>query len=43
MWQFISPTARDFGLHIGPLHDQPVYDPQDDRFDSTQSTIAATK
>jgi membrane-bound lytic murein transglycosylase D len=43
MWQFISQTAQDFGMHLGPLYDLPVYDPQDDRFDSVKSTIAATK
>lgn len=43
MWQFIAATARDYGLRIGPLYDQPVYDPQDDRFDSAKSTVAATK
>lgn len=41
MWQFISPTARRYGLRIGPLHDQAVYDPQDERFDWEKATVAA--
>lgn len=43
MWQFIAPTAKDFGLRIGPLHDQPVYDPLDDRFEPAKATLAATR
>ena len=41
MWQFVSPTAHRYGLRIGPMHDQPVYDPQDDRFDWRKATAAA--
>jgi soluble lytic murein transglycosylase-like protein len=41
MWQFVAPTARRYGLRIGPMHDQPVYDPQDDRFDWKKATAAA--
>ena len=43
MWQFISPTASQYGLQLGPLHGQPVYDPLDERFDSVKSTVAAIK
>lgn len=43
MWQFISPTASRYGLRTGPLQDQGVYDPFDERFDFVKSTIAATK
>jgi membrane-bound lytic murein transglycosylase D len=43
MWQFISLTARQYGLKTGPLHNQGVYDPLDDRFDFVKSTVAATK
>jgi soluble lytic murein transglycosylase-like protein len=41
MWQFVSPTAHRYGLRIGPMHDEPVYDPQDDRFDWRKATAAA--
>ena len=43
IWQFISPTANRFGLQIGPLYDQPVYDPQDERFNFLKATVAAMK
>ena len=43
MWQFITPTANRFGLQIGPLYDQPVYDPQDERFNFVKATVAAMK
>lgn len=43
MWQFISLTAGQYGLKTGPLHNQGVYDPLDERFDSVKSTVAATK
>jgi membrane-bound lytic murein transglycosylase D len=32
-----------FGLHVGPLHAHPVYDPQDERFESTKATLAASR
>ncbi len=41
MWQFVSPTARRYGLRIGPLHEQAVYDAQDERFDWRKATAAA--
>lgn len=43
MWQFISSTGNQYGLQIGPLYSQAVYDPLDDRFDFVKSTVAATK
>jgi soluble lytic murein transglycosylase-like protein/pSer/pThr/pTyr-binding forkhead associated (FHA) protein len=41
MWQFVAPTARRYGLRVGPLHEQAVYDPLDDRFDWRKATAAA--
>jgi membrane-bound lytic murein transglycosylase D len=43
LWQLIAPTAQNFGLHIGPLQDQSVYDPQDERFEPAKATLAAAK
>ncbi len=43
MWQFISLTGNKYGLQIGPLYDQAVYDPRDDRFDWRKATSAAVK
>jgi hypothetical protein len=43
MWQFISSTADHFGLKVGPLLDQPVYDAKDDRFAWQKATTAAAR
>jgi membrane-bound lytic murein transglycosylase D len=43
MWQFISSTAHDFGLRTGPLFEQGIYDPQDERFDWQKETGAAAR
>lgn len=43
MWQFISLTAQKYGLGIGPLAGQNVFDPGDDRFNITKATNAAAK
>jgi len=43
MWQFISLTGNRYGLQIGPLHNQGVFDPLDERFDFVKSTVAAIK
>jgi len=43
MWQFISLTANDYGLRIGPMYDKPVYDPFDERFDYRKATSAAVR
>jgi membrane-bound lytic murein transglycosylase D len=43
MWQFVSPTAKDFGLKTGPLQHLAEYDPDDERFDFSKATSAAAK
>lgn len=43
MWQFISLTASKYGLQVGPLFDQAVYDDRDDRFDVRRATGAAAR
>jgi soluble lytic murein transglycosylase-like protein len=43
MWQFIPQTAKRYGLNIGPLVDQNVFDPADDRFNFPKATGAAAK
>jgi hypothetical protein len=43
MWQFISLTGHRYGLAIGPLYDQAVYDPADERFDWRRATRAAVR
>ncbi|MEO8341646.1 MAG: lytic transglycosylase domain-containing protein, partial [Nitrospirota bacterium] len=43
MWQFVSPTAKDFGLKMGPLQHLAKYDPDDERFDFSKATDAAAR
>jgi pSer/pThr/pTyr-binding forkhead associated (FHA) protein/soluble lytic murein transglycosylase-like protein len=43
MWQFIPQTAKKYGLNIGPLVDQNVFDPADDRFNFPKATGAAAR
>lgn len=43
MWQFIPPTAKDFGLKTGPLQHLAEYDPDDERFDFAKATDAAAR
>jgi pSer/pThr/pTyr-binding forkhead associated (FHA) protein len=43
MWQFVSPTAKDFGLKTGPLQHLAEYDPDDERFDFLKATDAAAR
>ena len=43
MWQFVSSTAKEYGLKPGPLQDEPRYDPDDDRFNPKRATEAAAK
>lgn len=43
MWQFIPATASRYGLELGPLADQSVYDPADERHDFAKSTLAAAR
>ncbi len=42
-WQFIPATGQEYGLRIGPLKDQRVFDPHDDRFDFLAATRAAAR
>lgn len=43
IWQFIPATAQKYGLNIGPLVNQNVYDPGDDRFNFPKATSAASR
>lgn len=43
IWQFIPATAQKYGLNIGPLVNQSVYDPGDDRFNFPKATSAASR
>ena len=43
MWQFIAPTARDYGLKPGPLQHLAEYDPDDERFNFPKATDAAAR
>ncbi len=43
MWQFIPSTGGKYGLQIGPLKDQAVVDPLDERHDFQKSTAAAAR
>jgi len=43
MWQFMPSTAADYGLQVGPLKDQRVYDSLDERHDELKSIDAATR
>ena len=43
MWQFVPPTAKDFGLKTGPLQHLAEYDPDDERFDFSKATDAAAR
>jgi hypothetical protein len=42
-WQFIPATGREYGLRIGPLSGEPVYDPADERHDFARATAAAAR
>jgi soluble lytic murein transglycosylase-like protein len=42
LWQFTPAMARRYGLVLGPLSDQPVFDAADERHDVGRSTEAAT-
>jgi membrane-bound lytic murein transglycosylase D len=41
MWQFIPETGVKYGLHLGPLVDEPRPDPLDDRHHADRETVAA--
>ena len=43
LWQLIPATARRYGLSLGPLSNEPVFDPLDQRHDSSRSTEAAAR
>jgi hypothetical protein len=43
IWQFIPSTAQDYGLSVGPLAGERVYDPADDRFNFPLATDAAAQ
>lgn len=43
MWQFMPVTARRYGLRLGPLHESPVYDAADERFEWEKATAAAAR
>jgi pSer/pThr/pTyr-binding forkhead associated (FHA) protein len=43
IWQFIPATAKKYGLTIGPLANERVYDPGDDRYDFPKATSAASR
>jgi pSer/pThr/pTyr-binding forkhead associated (FHA) protein len=43
IWQFIPATAQKYGLNIGPLVNQSVYDPGDDRYNFPKATSAASR
>ena len=43
MWQFIPSTAEVYDLNTGPLVDEPIPDPDDDRHDFRKSTLAAAR
>ncbi|OGW14133.1 MAG: hypothetical protein A2035_03350 [Nitrospirae bacterium GWA2_42_11] len=43
IWQFIPPTAVQYGLSTGPLLEVAQYDPRDERHDFEKSTQAAAR
>ena len=43
MWQFVPKTALKYGLHLGPLVDQPRPDPSDERNQVPKATKAAAR
>ena len=43
MWQFIPSTAEKYDLLVGPMQDEPVVDPLDDRHNFEKSTRAAAR
>ncbi len=43
IWQFIPATAQKYGLTIGPLSNEKVYDPGDDRYNFPKATSAASR
>jgi len=43
MWQLIPRTAEAYGLRLGPLEGERVYDPLDERHDVARATAAAAR
>ena len=43
MWQFIPPTAMAYGLRVGPLKGERMYDPSDERHNVAKATPAAAR
>ncbi len=43
MWQFIPATAVRYGLVLGPLHEEGIFDPADERHDFARATLAASR
>lgn len=43
IWHFIAPTAKRYGLKIGPLKDTNEYDPDDERFNFFKASIAGVE
>ncbi|MFO7525255.1 MAG: FHA domain-containing protein [Ignavibacteriaceae bacterium] len=43
IWQFIPQTGQRYGLKIGPLVSQNIYDPGDERFNFPKATSAAAR
>jgi hypothetical protein len=43
LWQIIPPTAQAYGLKLGPLRGERLYDPTDERHNVAKSTTAAAR
>ncbi len=43
MWQFTPGTGASYGLHIGPLRGERVFDPADDRHNPVKASEAAAR
>ena len=43
LWQIIPPTAQAYGLRLGPLKGERLFDPSDDRHNVAKSTNAAAR
>ena len=43
LWQFIPPTAQAYGLRVGPLRGERLYDPSDERHNVAKATTAAAR
>ena len=43
LWQIIPPTAKAYGLKLGPLQGERTYDPADDRHNVAKASTAAAR